>query len=197
MRQQAKSCPISLSTPCPAKGPCPNPRQIKKKLNPRLFAKKRLREKAMAKGMAQDHQLFPGQKSVPREHARGCTRKDCEKKPCPYPSRPQSHFFQGPCAQSTVGNIPCHLVRIPGGNHRSLVFPHFASNKKGTLAAYPARIPSVRMIVLCYFFMARSPFATTRSEVPTSANTAIHMVALPVKVRTKKRALMPRARAMF
>ena len=48
-----------------------------------------------------------------------------------------------------------------------------------------------------YFRMARKPLATTKSAVPTSAKTAIHMVACPVKVRAKNRALTPSASVMF
>ena len=48
-----------------------------------------------------------------------------------------------------------------------------------------------------YFFAALRPLATTMRAVPTSANTAIHMVACPLKVRAKNSAFTPRASAMF
>ena len=48
-----------------------------------------------------------------------------------------------------------------------------------------------------YFFSKRKPLPTTNKLAPMSANTAIHMVASPVKVNTKNTALMPKARAMF
>ena len=48
-----------------------------------------------------------------------------------------------------------------------------------------------------YFRMALSPLATTTRAAPTSAKTAIHMVAIPMKVRAKNTAFTVRAKAIF
>ena len=46
-------------------------------------------------------------------------------------------------------------------------------------------------------FRMRRPLATTNRLAPMSANTAIHIVALPKTARPKNTALMPKAKAMF
>src|SRR5690606_5945270 len=43
----------------------------------------------------------------------------------------------------------------------------------------------------------RKLFSTTSKLAPTSANTAIHMVACPVRAITRNTALIPKARLMF
>ena len=47
------------------------------------------------------------------------------------------------------------------------------------------------------FPAALRPLPTTTRAVPTSANTAIHMVAHPAKAMAKNSAFTPRASAMF
>ena len=48
-----------------------------------------------------------------------------------------------------------------------------------------------------HFRNNRKPFPTTNKLAPTSANTAIHMVPVPISVNTKNTALMPSASTMF
>ena len=80
----------------------------------------------------------------------------------------------------------------------------------GAIFAYPKTGPktvvSVKMLLrsnerrqmaLVLAFSSRRPLATTSRLAPMSANTAIHMVALPNTASTKNTALMPSASAMF
>src|SRR5471030_2543696 len=48
-----------------------------------------------------------------------------------------------------------------------------------------------------YLRSKRNPFPTTSRLVPISANTAIHIVPMPMTVSTRKTALIPSASAMF